>query len=71
MGKREYKRGGKLLLTTDNEGRTVFHVAASFSKVEIFQEILKSAKENLTREEVNKLLSATDNEGRTVFHVAA
>ena len=59
-----------MFVATDNEGRTVFHVAAGYYKIEMFQEILNCAKENLTREEVNKLLLATDNEGRTVFQEA-
>ena len=60
-----------MLLATDNDGRTVFHDATICYKVETSQEILKSAKENLTREEVNKLLLATGNKGWTVLHVAA
>ena len=60
----------KILLATDNEGRTVFHVAADWSEPEEFQEILNLANPNLTREEVNKMLLATDNEGKSVFHVA-
>ena len=46
-------------------------MAASFYKLETFQEILNWAKDNLTREEVSKLFFATDNEGRSVFHKAA
>jgi hypothetical protein len=41
-----------LLLATD-EGRKVFHVAATFSKVEVFQGIFNWAKNNLTKEEEN------------------
>ena len=44
-----------MFVATDNGGRTVFHEAACSEKIGIFQEILKCAKENLTREEVNKL----------------
>jgi aminoglycoside N3'-acetyltransferase len=61
----------KLLLATDNKGRTVFHVAGNYNEQEVFQVLLNCAKENLTRKEVNKLLLATDNKGRTVFHLAA
>ena len=43
-----------MLLSTENVGRTVFHVAARYYKLEVFQGILDWAKENLTREEVNK-----------------
>jgi hypothetical protein len=46
-------------------------MAADFNKLEVQQEILKCAKENLRTEEVNKLLLATDSKGRTVFHMAA
>jgi len=45
----------KMLLATDNEGRTVFHLAAELSKPEKFQGILNVVNENLTTEEVNKL----------------
>jgi hypothetical protein len=60
-----------LFLFTDNEERVVFHVAAAYCEVKVFQVILNWAKENLTKQEVNKLFLATDNEGRMVFHVAA
>jgi aminoglycoside N3'-acetyltransferase len=61
----------KLLLTTDNNGRTVFHLAAELPEPKEFQGIMNLVKENLTIEEVNILLLATDNEERTAFHVAA
>jgi hypothetical protein len=32
-----------MLLATDNEGRTVFHVAAYFYKIHVFQGILTLA----------------------------
>jgi hypothetical protein len=60
-----------LLLATDNEGRTVFHVAAGISDLGVFPRILNCAKEILTRQEVNKMFLGTDNEGRMVFHMAA
>ena len=44
----------KLLLATVNEGKTVFHVAAEFSEVELFQGIMIVAKKNLTTGEVEK-----------------
>jgi ankyrin repeat protein len=44
-----------LLLATDNEGRTVLHVAVRFCNLEVFQGILNCAKVLLTREEINKL----------------
>jgi aminoglycoside N3'-acetyltransferase len=46
------KEVNKLLLATDNEGRTVFHLAADFYKLEVFQGILDWAKDNLTTEEI-------------------
>ena len=61
----------KLLLAKDNEGRSVFHVAAGSFVVEMFHEILNWAKGNLTSEEVNKLFLATNNEGRTAFREVA
>jgi ankyrin repeat protein len=61
----------KLLLASDDMARTVFHMAAKFSKQELLQEILNWAKENLTTEEVNKLLLAKDGMGWTVFHEVA
>jgi hypothetical protein len=41
-----------LLLTTDNEGWTVFHRAAYAHKIEVFQGIFNFAKENLTTEKL-------------------
>jgi hypothetical protein len=41
----------KMFLATDNEGMTVFHVAAVWSKQEVLKEIFNLAKENLTTEE--------------------
>jgi ankyrin repeat protein len=60
-----------LLLAKDNAGKTVFHVAAESSNEVLFQGMLNSAKENLTKEEVNELLLAKDNAGKTVLHIAA
>ena len=61
----------KLLLVTDNEGMTVFHVTATLCELEIFKGILNLVKENLTTEEVNKLSVTTGNEGRKVWQVVA
>jgi hypothetical protein len=61
----------KLLLATNNEGRTVFHVAAELRELQLFQGIFNLAKKTQTTEELNKLFLATDNEGRTVFHETA
>jgi hypothetical protein len=60
----------KFLLGTDSEVWTVFHVAAYFSILEVFQGIFNLAKYNLTRNEVCKLLSATNYIGWTVFYMA-
>ena len=62
----------KLILATDHNGMTVWHVAAEWDKPEILQKIWDMAEEKLTAEEINnKLLLATDNMGRIVRHVAA
>jgi hypothetical protein len=39
----------KLLSDTDNEGRTVFHKAANFNEIEIFQVIFNLAKKSNNR----------------------
>jgi len=49
------KEVNKLLLATDNKGRTVFQLTAELSKPEKFQGTLNLVNENLTTEEVNKL----------------
>jgi hypothetical protein len=56
-----------LFLATNTEGRMVFHVAALFSNVEVFQVIPNMAKENRTKVEGRKLILATNNMGRMVF----
>jgi hypothetical protein len=61
-----------LLLATDGEGWTFWHVAASWGIPEMFKKIWEWAKEKLTTEKINNiLLLAADREGRTVWHVAA
>jgi hypothetical protein len=58
-----------LLLRTDNEVRTVWHVVAYKGYLENLQNIWEWANENLTTEEItNKLLLGTDNVGRTAWH---
>ena len=53
----------KLLLITDEEGMTPWHIAAEEGNSEILQKICEWAKENLTTEEIiNKLLIMTDEE---------
>ena len=53
------EEGNKLLLFADNEGRTVFHLAAEFCILQVFRGIFILAKENVTTEEGNKLILAT------------
>jgi ankyrin repeat protein len=43
----------KFLLATDNDGITVFHIAAQNDNLDLFQGILIWAEEYLTKEEVN------------------
>jgi ankyrin repeat protein len=61
-----------MLLRTDNDGRTAWHLAAYRGQQDIIQVILELAKEKLTTEEIrNEMLLRTDNEGRTAWHLAA
>ena len=51
-----------MLLATDNEGRTVWQLAAGRGNIELLKKIMECATEDLTTEEVNnKLLLATEN----------
>ena len=51
----------KLLLTTEDEGRTAFHMTADQCGLEILQKGWGWANEKLTTEKINnKLLLATD-----------
>jgi PhoPQ-activated pathogenicity-related protein len=43
----------KLLVATNKAGWTVFLCAITFSRVEVLQGILNSAKENMTKDELN------------------
>jgi len=62
----------KLSLATDDKGRMVLYMVANGGKLELLQEILDWAEENLTTEEIkNILLLATDLEKMTAWHVAA
>ena len=62
----------KLLLGTDNEGWTVWQLAAMGGRLETLKKVWEWAKENLTIEEINNnVLLDTDNEGWTVWHLAA
>jgi len=52
----------KLLLATDCEGRSAWHMAEIWGKSEILEKVWELAKEKLTTEEINnKLLLATDS----------
>ena len=62
----------KLLLGTDNEGRTVWHWAALSGHLEILKKLWEWAKENLTAGKINNtLLFGTDKRKWTVWHFAA
>jgi ankyrin repeat protein len=61
-----------LLLGTDRKGQTVWYVAAHNGELDVLQELLEVAKENLTTEKIkNELLLATESNGQTPWHVAA
>jgi len=61
----------KLFLATDNNGKTVLHLAAEDDKTWTLQKKLDWAKEKLKKEEVSKLLLDTGNKGITAWQVAA
>jgi ankyrin repeat protein len=42
-----------LLLATDSNGETAWHVAASYNKLDVMQKLWEWAEENVTTEEVN------------------
>jgi endo-1,4-beta-D-glucanase Y len=58
----------ELLLATDNEGRTVFNLAADFHNLEVLRGIVSWTRENSIREEVNELLLARKNQESLCFH---
>ena len=61
-----------MLFGTDNEGSTVWHLAAMGGHIELLQKLWDWAKENLTVEKINnKLLLGTDNKGWTAWQWAA
>jgi hypothetical protein len=61
----------KLLLGTDNGGKTAWHWAAKRGNLEMLHKIREWAEEKLTTEEINnKLLLCRDNKGRNVSYVA-
>jgi len=62
----------KLLLATDDMGRSAWHLAVEGSNLEALLKIWQWANEAQTREEIKyKLLLATDNMGRNIWQVAA
>jgi sucrose-6-phosphate hydrolase SacC (GH32 family) len=63
----------KLLLATNSEGNTAWHIAAGQSVTKYnLQKIWDLAKDNLTTEEIKyKLLLATNSEGNTACYLAA
>jgi endo-1,4-beta-D-glucanase Y len=61
-----------LLLATNREGYTAWHVAARSGTLDELQKIWDLAKDNLTTEEIkSKLLLATNSEENTAWHLAA
>ena len=61
-----------MLLGTDNEGRTSWHLAAEKGFVGVLHKMCEWAEEKLTTEKIkNKLLLGKDSEGRTAWHLAA
>jgi len=62
----------EMLLRTDGEGRSAWHIAAFRGEVDVMQEIWKLAKRRLTTEEIeNEILLRTDGEGRNAWQIAA
>jgi quinol monooxygenase YgiN len=60
-----------LLLGTDNDGRTAWHLAPERGHSDLLHKIWEWAEEKLTAEEMNnKLLLGTDNKGGNVWYVA-
>ena len=61
-----------MLFATENTGRTVLHLAALNSEIEVLQKLRVWAKNKLTTEDVSKkLLLARYHNGRTVWKWAA
>jgi ankyrin repeat protein len=69
LTKQEIKN--KLLLATDSEGNTAWHLAAREGELHVLQKIWEMSKDNLATEEIkNKLLLATDSKGTTAWQRA-
>jgi hypothetical protein len=61
-----------MLLSTDNEGWTVWLMAERWGYTDSFKKLWDCAEENLTTEEINnKMIFATYIEGWTAWHWAA
>jgi ankyrin repeat protein len=61
-----------MLLRTDKDGSTAWHLAAYGREQDVIENIWVMAKEKLTTQEIrNEMLLRTDNDGRTVWHFAA
>jgi hypothetical protein len=61
----------KLLLATDDIGWTVWQVATKKGNIQILEEILDWAKQQLTTVEIKiKLLLATENREKTAWQLA-
>ena len=60
-----------MLLATDINGNTVWHLSVYSRELGVLQNIWEWAKENLTKEErINNFLIATSREGKTAWHMA-
>jgi uncharacterized protein YeeX (DUF496 family) len=58
----------KILLATDDQGRTVFHAAAECGRLEVLRKLWEWAKKKLTAEMINNiLLLATDDQEKLSF----
>jgi hypothetical protein len=58
-----------LLLATDSEGHTFWHLATERGNLDILQRNVRVwAQEKLSAEQINELLLATDSEGKTGWH---
>jgi len=61
----------KLLLGTDNEGRTMWHMVTEKGDLKILQKVWDWAKKLTTGEKNDKFLLGTENKGRMVGRLAA
>jgi hypothetical protein len=62
----------EMLLRTDNDEQTAWHLAAYRGEQNVMQKIWEWAKEKLTTEEIkNEMLLRTEKHGRTAWYLAA